>query len=497
MIEDIKGGVKYMYENLEQLMENRVFYNFQKISEIPRCNGDEQRISDYLFQWAKDHNLNVIQDKALNIIIKKPASYGYENAPPVIIQAHMDMVCDKEPDSSHDFSCDPIRLKLNGDKLFSAGGTSLGADNGIGVALCLAILEADSIPHPSLEILFTTEEETNMKGALSVDSSNFTAKYLINLDHAVDNEVLSGGCGGVASKMHIPLIWQSTPRGLKSFSLQVKGLVGGHSGEDIHRGIGNANILLCRLLYAFKQEFHFWLADLKGGSQRAALPRESETIILVSEKDISNLERISNNLFNCFQKELGATSPNLEVVLKPVDNIYEQVFDDTMLDKIFAVYFLTPNGIQEMNGLISHVVESSNNFAIVDTKKTELVFTNEIRGSFASTKYLILNRIEVLAKLLNGTITSFDDYPEWTYNANSPLRDLAIEVYKQVFNEELKVLVVHAGIESGALISRMPFLDVISIGPNCYYFHSPNECVSVSSTDKVWHFLKAILENIR
>lgn len=485
-----------MYKNLDELMKNRVFYHFAEINKVPRCNGSEQKISDYLLDWAKERQLFAIQDETLNIIIKKPATEGYENAPAVIIQAHMDMVCEKEPDSTHDFTCEPITLALNGDLLSSAVGTTLGADNGIGIALGLALLEADNIAHPSLEVLFTTEEETTMNGAISVDVSNFSGKYLINLDHAVDNEVLAGGCGGVAANLKIPLNWQSTPAGLKSFRLQIKGLVGGHTGEDINKGLGNANILIARLLLAFQERFCIWLANLKGGDWRAALPREGEAIVLVKEEDITTMEELTLSLSDSFLRELRVTEPDLEVLLTPVDNTYEQVFGDTMLDKILAAYLLSPNGIQSMNGAAKNVVESSNNF-IVSIKGNDLVITNEIRGTYASTKYLILNRLKVLAKLLDGNITAFDEYPEWPYNPNSALRELAVDVYKEEFGEVLDVVVVHAGIEVGALLSRIPCLDAISIGPNCYYFHSTSECVSVSSTDKTWTFLKAILKNIR
>lgn len=489
------GVVNSMYANLEELMQNRVFYNFAEINKIPRCNSHEQKISNYLFKWAKSHDLDAIQDEVLNVIIKKPATFGYKNKPAVIIQAHMDMVCDKVRSSSHNFATDPILLKLEGDKLSSAVGTTLGADNGIGVAMGLALLEADDIPHPPLEVIFTVEEETTMKGALHLDSSNLSGKYLINLDHSVDNEVLAGGCGGIAAKMHIPLVWRKAPMGLNGFSLCINGLTGGHSGEDIHRGRGNANILLARLLYAFNEKFHFWLADLKGGSQRAALPRESEAIILVAKEDIPALQKITSDLYACFKRELQAIEPNLKVTLEPVNTVYEQVFDDNMLNKILSAYLLLPNGIQNMNGTLDQTVESSNNF-IVATKENELVFTNEIRGSFASTKYFILDKIKILAKLLDGTVTAFDEYPEWPYNPHSILRELAAKVYREEFGEELKTVVVHAGIEVGALLSKMPYLDAISIGPNCYNFHSPNEYVSISSTCKIWRFLQAILKNI-
>ncbi len=484
------------YADLQQLLQNPIFREFQALCAIPHCNGAEEKISAYLRQWGLDHGLESRQDEALNVIIKKPATPGREQEPPVLLQAHMDMVCDRTPESRHDFACDPILLRLDGDYLSSAVGTSLGADDGIGVALILRLLQADDVSHPPLEVLFTAEEETTMRGALSVDGSQFQARYLINVDHGREGEILAGGCGGVAVRATLPVQWQTAPSGAAAYEFVIRGLLGGHSGEDIHRGRGNANELVGRLLLAWQQALPLAVAALWGGNQRQAIPREGGGVVMVAAADVLRMEQVFQEQYACFRQEHEVTAPDLEMVLKPAVAPVTQVLSPATLERAIAAYLLSPQGIQEMNGAVEHVVESSTNLGVVRLEPEQLVFVHELRGSFPSTKYLIVQRLQILGRLLGMEVTPYDDYPAWPYRPHSPLRDLAVEVYQRQTGRLPQVLVVHAGIECGALLATLPGLDGISIGPTCYDFHSPQERLNVVTVDLVWDFIRELLAHM-
>lgn len=478
---------------IEEFMESSVYKNFKMISGIPRNSFKEKKISDFLFNWAKKMGLEVYQDDSLNIFIRKSATCNYEKAPSVLLQAHMDMVCDKAPDSNHDFSTDPIKLYIDGDMISTRGGTTLGADNGIGMAYILSILESKDIPHPKLEALFTTAEEEDMSGAINFDSSNITAKYLINLDHANEKEILCGSCGGAGVKLRLPISRFSLDKSLyKCFRLSIEGLLGGHSGEDIHRGNGNANILLGRVLYNLK-ELDLKLININGGTFRLAIPRESEAIIAVPLNQVGSLKSLINEMEDILINEYGNTSSKLRISLEERNFNDDSYISQDVLKDLLLLLYATPDGIQEMSNKILGIVDTSCNLGELYIDGDNLIIVYEIRGSTNSKVDYIYEKIELIGQIIGANIELFSPYPEWEYKSNSKLRKIAKDVYIDMFQEEPNMTIVHAGLECGCLIKDRSDLDAISIGPNAWGFHSPGEKVSISSTLKVWEYLKKIL----
>lgn len=472
--------------------KERVFHYFREISKIPRESGNEKGVSDWIAAWAKGKGLDVVQDEALNVVIKKPAAAGYENAAPVLLQAHMDMVCEKTSDSPHDFNSDPIRLKTEDDWLTSACGTSLGADNGIGVACAMAVLEDDSLVHPALEVAFTVEEETTFNGAESISPGHFDSMQMINLDHADDLEIIAGSCGGTGVSFELPLAWEETiPDGWNAFRIKLSGMKGGHSGEDIHRGRGNAISLLIRLL----DDADIKTVSIEGGTNRLAIPREAEAVVLV--ENAGDLQERISSMKNVFRKEYGEAAPELDIALEkaePAPPLKEGEFE-----KLVAAVKLIPNGIVQMNGELEGVVESSNNIGIIKSIASEgkVSITCEVRGMYRSTIDDVKRKIELLGCLLGAQVGFFTPYTSWEYAKDSPLRQTAVETYKTLYGEEMKVLALHAGLECGMFVEKKPGMDVIAIGPTCQFFHSPNERVSISSVRKFYRFLTKLLAELR
>lgn len=483
------------FKNLEELLQNRVFYHFNQICQIPHQSYKEKELSDFLLGWAKDLGLDAVQDKHYNVFIKKPASSGYEGSKPVILQAHIDMVCEKAPEVDHDFSKDPIPLELDGDILSTGKKTTLGADNGLGVAMAMAILESNLIDHPPMEVLFTTAEEEDLSGALSVDPSWFSTNRLINLDHSVEDEVIAGSCGGVGVKLTLPVQFTTFPKNFKAFKISLDGLAGGHSGEDIHRGRGNANVLLARLLYEYKNQFNFLIGDICGGNFRLAIPREAYATIIIDPKDIDKLEDTTNGVKNYLYHEYLQAEPNFKIELQ--ETICEsKAITESGVSNIINAIILSPNGIQEMNGSVN-VVESSCNLGELYTIDDCINFVYEIRAAKDSSREYIFKKIDIISKLLGGTTSQFAKYPGWAYRPDSELRDLTQKIYKDIFGKEMKSLVVHCGLECGCFNPKINNLDAISIGPNHWSLHSPSESASVSSVDRVFMLLCEILKNLK
>ena len=434
------------------IFDHDVLKLFQQISRIPRDSGNEKAISDWIRDWAQERSIEVEQDDIWDLILRKPASAGYEDHAPLLLQAHIDMVCEKDSSSNHDFAKDPIELKLDGDWIVSASGTTLGADDGIGVAAALAVLDDDTLPHPPLEVVFTVQEETTFAGAETVDISGCKAKRMINLDHADERELIVGSCGGTGVEFTMPLQREAeVPAGNQGFRIHLTGLTGGHSGEDIHRGRGNAISLLLRLM----EDPRLQTVSISGGTNRLAIPREAEAIVLAD----------SDETLRACAAEYKA-----------------------------AAYRLYPNGIVQMNGSFEGLVESSDNIGIISTENDTLTLTSEVRGAYQSTVDDIVKSIEALAAMTGARVSYFNGYVPWEYAADSQLRAIATETFAEM-NEgaQMKQIALHAGLECGFFAEKQPGIDLISIGPDCQFFHSPKERVSASSVMRFYEFLKAIL----
>lgn len=494
--------------------EAPLFY-FSQLAEIPRDSGKEKAVSDFLLNWALERGLDAYQDAVWNLIIKKPGSAGREAEEPVILQAHLDMVCEKDSTSRHNFETDPIPLRMEGDWLTSAAGTTLGSDDGIGVAYIMAVLADETLSHPPIEALLTVQEESTFAGAANVDWSLLLGKRLINLDQSVENEVLCGACGGTGMQMRVPLVQEPIPEDFQTMRVTISGLEGGHSGEDIHRGRGSAIALLARGLQSYKENLHglqgskadgrskLRIVEFTGGTSRLAISREAGTVFAIAKTDVEACEQLWSELEQQWKKEYETTAKRLHVQVQTgtkesndCKTKKQSCYTAESGEKILAALRLFPDGIQQMNGTFPGTVESSNNLGIVRTEETELVMTAEARGAYASTIEAIRQKVLCLADLLGGTCEFFAAYVPWEYRSDSPLRRLAMDTYREAFRTELKPVVVHAGIECGFFLQAKPDLDAISIGPTAQYFHSPKERLQVSSTLREWMFLKELLERM-
>lgn len=485
------------YEGIPQLLiQNRVLYHFSELCKIPHQSFKEKEISDYLLNWAGERGLFAVQDHKWNVFIKKPASAGHEASPTVMLQAHMDMVCEKAPEVVHDFETDPIHLELHGDILSTGGQTTLGADDGIGVAYAMAILEAEDIPHPALEVLFTTAEEEDLSGAQEVDASSFEARLLINIDNAVEHELLAGSCGGMGVMLRIPADECEVPEGYSAYNVNISGLFGGHSGEDINKGNGSANSLLGRLLYAYRCEFSFYISKLTGGSFRLAIPREAEVFLYVQKDKEQELMSITKRIREQFQKEYEVAAPGLRVELKKSERRDRQAASPEGVKGLITAMLLSPDGVSAMNHAVEGVVESSDNMGEIRMEDGSFVLVYEIRAGFESTREYLYQKITVLAELLDGECEGFATYPSWSFQPASKLRGLITDIYRREFHDEIITRVVHCGLECGCLFPKMMGLDAVSIGPDAWGLHSPEERLSISSTERVYHLIKSVLADI-
>lgn len=473
-------------------LKHDVLCIFEQLSRIPRESGHEQEVSDRIKDWAQKEGLEVSQDDLWNLVICKQASPGYGDHPPVMLQAHIDMVCEKDSDSTHDFSKDPILLKIEDDWITSATGTTLGADNGIGVAAAMAILKSTELKHPPLEVVFTVQEETTFAGAENIDVSGLKSRRLINLDHSDEHELIVGSCGGVGVEWTMPLKRNSSsPEDQKLYRLRLSGLKGGHSGEDIHRGRGNAIVLLMRAL----EQLQLPVTDIRGGSNRLAIPREAEATVYSADE--VTLQKTISELEETLRKELADAGSDLMIACDPTEGSDPiPPLDGESLSRIAAIIRLYPNGIVNMNGSLEGVVESSDNIGIISTEDDRLRLVSEIRGGHQSSVEDIQKTIDLLAVLFSAKASYFNAYVPWEFAADSAMRTLATNTYRELFGEEMRQLALHAGLECGFFAKKIPGMDIISIGPDCENFHSPKERVRISSIERFYEFLTTLLARL-
>lgn len=485
-----------MNSSLNDLQPKEVFYYFEQLSKIPHCSGNEKAISDYLVDFAKKHNLEVIQDKAYNIIIKKPGTSGYENAPIVILQGHMDMVCEKNKGTEHDFDKDPLKLRVVDDMLYATE-TTLGGDNGIAIAYALAVLAAKDIPHPPIEVLITTEEETGMGGAMALDASSLKGKYLINMDSEEEGKLLVSCSGGIRTTQTLPITWENADKSFISYTISISGLKGGHSGMEINKGRGNSNKIMGRILNDLKCQFDYHIKELNGGAKMNAIPREADAVILVNSKDVSRLESKIKEWNDILKNELRTPDPGVNVTLIKHESSVDKVLSKDSMERAIASLVLIPSGIQSMSMDIPGLVESSTNLGVVTTNETTILFESAIRSSVRSLKYNILNQAKMVAKLVNAELQADSDYPEWQYNPDSKLRDIFNRVYKNMYGKDPEITAIHAGVECGLFKEKMPELDMISFGPNMFDVHTPDEHLNIPSAQRTWDYLLEALKEIR
>jgi len=478
---------------LEGLKPEKVFKYFEEISAIPRGSKHEEKISEYLYNFGKSRGLETITDDAMNVIIKKEATPGYENAPTIIIQGHMDMVWEKNLDTEFDFENEGLKLFVEGD-FIKAHGTTLGADNGIAVAFALAVLDSNDIPHPKLEVLLTSDEETGMSGAIALDGSLLEGKYLFNIDTEEEGEIYVSCAGGNRTTLTIPVNFVE-PTLDSFFNISVRGLFGGHSGIEINLQRGNSNKILGRILKAITDKISINLVEVNGGSKTNAIPREGDAIISVSSKDIKTLEEVLTNVTKDIKDELRVSDPDVKITLTKIDEFEgKKVMDSDSTNKVINTLFLYPNGVQRMSLDIEGLVETSLNLGIVTTEKNSVVLQSAIRSSENSSKALLTKEVETLAEVLGCQFEQGASYPAWKFNPNSKLQKMALEVHEKSTGKKAGIKAIHAGLECGLLSEKLPNCDMISFGPNMFDVHTPEEKVSISSVENVWNFFLNLLK---
>lgn len=485
-----------MSRKLKGIEPERVFYYFEEITKIPRCSFHEEKISNYLKNFGEKQGFETIQDEALNIIIKKPGYPGYENSPIVVLQGHMDMVCEKEEDSNHDFSKDPLDLKIEGDFL-KAEGTTLGADNGIAVAMCLALLESKDIPHPPLEVLLTTKEESGMDGAFTLDPKQIDGRILINIDSEEEGTALVSCAGGERNLVSIPIDWEKSNKDDIAYSIKIAGLQGGHSGMEIHKGRGNANKIISRILAAIKDECDISLASIEGGSKTNAIPRNGSAILCLKREDEKIFTEVIKIVEEQIQNELKTSDPEFKIIIDKIDYKIDKVFSKDSLSKVIAALTLIPTGVQSMSMDIEGLVESSNNLGIVRTLDDKLTIESAIRSSLGSLKKNIAKQIKTVADMVGGQWESYSSYPSWEYKKDSKIREIFRQVYKGQYGKDMNITAIHAGLECGLFKEKFGDIDMISFGPNMSGVHTPEERLSISSTERTYKLLLNVLKEIK
>lgn len=473
-----------------------IFKYFYEISAIPRGSGNEKEISDYLVSFAGKHNLEYMQDKANNVIMIKPATPGYENEPAIILQGHMDMVCEKVKDYSHDFLKDGIKIIADGDYL-RADQTTLGADDGIALAYILAILSDESLQHPRLEAVITTDEEVGMNGAKALDLSNLQGKYMINLDSEEEGYLLCSCAGGLTGTSVLP-IKRVAQQGRK-LQINIGGLQGGHSGVDIGKNRTNATLLLARLLFDLRELCSFALVDMRGGFKDNVIPREAEAVILLPAGDkvpdelYAKAEASIKKLMEKYQKELSGSEPELVYQLTDHGNDCCEVIDSYSFEKLLFMLTFIPNGVQTMSADIEGLIESSLNIGIFKTEADRAEICSSIRSSKSSYKYYVSNKLAYLTAFLGGDYERRWEYPAWEFKRDSKLREHFQRICKEMFGKEMKVQAIHAGLECGLISEKMPHLDIVSIGPDIHDVHTVEERLSISSAIRVYKLLERVV----
>ena len=479
---------------LESYDYKKVLYYFEQLTKIPHGSGNVQAISDYLVDFAREQGVRYVQDEARNVIMFKEASPGYENAPVVMIQGHMDMVCEKNADSDHDFEKDALKLRMIGDNLM-ASGTTLGGDDGVAVAYAMALIADKEAKHPALELVITTEEETGMDGAKALDMSELKASYLINVDSEEEGVVLCSCAGGMRQTCTLPLNRMAADG--VAYDIALTGLYGGHSGAEIHKNRVNSVYAMTRLLFEAREQVEFTLLDFYGGLKDNAIPREAFATVVVEDEDTALFVKTVEELTQKYKNELASIEPGFAVEVTAKENSAYNVLDPISFEKLLFFLMQAPNGVQRMSGDIEGLVESSLNLGIFEVKEEEAEFNFALRSSSKTYKYFMRDKVEYLISFLGGGSSTHSEYPAWEYRRESKLREIFKEVFTKMYHKEPKMEAIHAGLECGLIAEKMPELDMISIGPDMKDIHTPQEALNLPSTIRVYQFIENLLERIK
>ncbi len=479
----------------QDLKPSEVWHYFNEICQVPRPSKKEEKIIAYLVDFGKKHKLKTETDKAGNVLISKPATKGFENRKGVVLQSHMDMVCEKNSDVQHDFLKDPIQPVVNGDWV-SAKGTTLGADDGIGMATQLALLVADDIEHPMLECLFTVDEETGLTGAFALEPGFINNRILINLDSEDEGELFIGCAGGIDTLATFNFRARPMPSDSVAFKLEVKGLRGGHSGDEINKGYGNSNKILNRFLWNATRKFNIRLNKFDGGNLRNAIPREAYAIVTVKEKYIVLFEKYFSDFCKSIFKEFNSVEPNLVFDLNKVVNpsyVMKMKDQNSLLYSLYAC----PHGVIAMSTDIEGLVETSTNLASVKFNEGNLIeIVTSQRSSVDSAITDIADMVSSVFEMAGAMVIHTDGYPGWQPNTDSEILRISEESYQRLFNIKPVVRAIHAGLECGLFLEKYPDMDMISFGPTLRNVHAPDEKIQISTVEKFWIHLLDVLKNM-
>ncbi|UCF65360.1 MAG: aminoacyl-histidine dipeptidase [bacterium] len=485
-----------MKEAIEGLQPKSLWEHFYEIAQIPRCSKEEEKVKDHIIQIAKRNNLSYKMDEVGNVVIQKPASPGLENKPTIVFQGHLDMVCEKNKGTEHDFAKDPIKLKRDGDWI-KADGTTLGSDNGIGVAAALAVMEDKNLKHGPLEFLFTIDEETGLTGAQEISKDLLDGRILLNMDSEEDGAVYIGCAGGKDAELFLTLETEKVPAGFKAVLVRVSGLMGGHSGLNIHEGRGNAIKLLNRFLWKTLPQISGRLASIEGGNKHNAIPREAEAIIFIPQDKISELKEKAKTYDQYFKDEYKLSDSKVSLTIEETGfNVPQDMLSSKLHGKLLNLLYSLPHGVMAMSHAIPGLVETSTNLAVVSRKNSQIAILTSQRSSIGSALSEIHEMVLACGYQAGAEVHSGGGYPAWKPNPESPLLQRVKKVHKGLFNKEPEVKAIHAGLECGIIGDKFPGMDMISFGPTIMGAHSPDERVQISTVERFWQLVESLVKDI-
>jgi len=482
-------------ESIAGLKPEKMWDYFYQMSQIPRESKHEEQVLEWVKKVARELNLPFKQDDAGNIVIAKPASPGYENAPGVVLQGHVDMVCEKNKGTEHDFRKDPIRLVRDGDYI-TADGTTLGADNGIGVAAALAVLADDELLHPPVEALFTVDEETGLTGANALQPGFVEGRILVNCDSEEDGALYVGCAGGKDTEMFFDIPWEKATSGKKALIAKITGLKGGHSGLDIHVQRANAVKQLNRVLWKAAEKFDIRLYYIDGGSKHNAIPREADAKLLIDTGDFDAFQQMIKEYESVLQNEFKSVEPGLQLLVEETAEYPEQVFTAEFQSRLMNFLYVIPHGVQAMSNDIEGLVETSTNMATIHTDEKQIAVLTSQRSSVASEIVDIADKVKASGLLAGADVRQGLGYPAWQPNMDSKILKFMKETYKQRYGEYPQVKAIHAGLECGIIGEKYDGMDMISFGPTILGAHSPDERVEIRTVEKFWELLVEVLAQL-
>ncbi len=484
-----------MSQEIRNLEPKPLWNKFADLNAVPRPSKKEERVIEFIKNFGTSLGLETFEDEIRNVIIRKPATPGMENRKPIVLQGHLDMVHQKNNDTTFDFDAQGIDMYVDGDWV-RARGTTLGADNGLGVAMIMAILESTTIKHPAIEALFTIDEETGMTGALNLKGGVLHGEILLNMDTEEDDEIDIGCAGGIDVTATRGYAEEETPEGSVGYTITVKGLQGGHSGMDIHKGLGNANKIMNRLLFDGFENFGLQIAEISGGSLRNAIPRESIANVIIAEMYDEAFVFDMQEVIGDIKTEFKTTEPNLTIEIVKNDLVPPKVMDLGVQEGLLRAIYAAHNGVYRMSADMEDLVETSNNIARVIVKDGHISIQNLTRSSVETSKMDLANALRSAYELFGCEVEFGGSYPGWTPNVNSEILEVLTSIYERQNGLQPKVVACHAGLECGILGTNYPNMDMISFGPTIHGAHSPDERASITSSQKFWKFVIEILENI-